>query len=410
MIKSTVQNFIEKYKLSGTFIVAFSGGYDSMCLLDVLNKLGYNPVAIHLNHNWRGSESDCEEEICRKFCKKNNIEFYSEKLSEDVPKTETAARNARYAFFEKCAKKFNSDVIFTAHNFNDNAETVLYRIIKGTGTIGLRGISEKRDIFYRPLLNIKRKDIEDYCRQNDLSPNSDSSNENTKYKRNLIRNKIIPMMQEINPNVLDAINSLVDIAKEDFSFANSDKYMIRDLLVSNNIDYDRKKIENIQKFITENKKSKSGKTLSLTSDLWLFVSEKELKIISKPEKINTEIMITQEGEYRFENFIFSITKAGEKISEFPKDSEFKAYVNISDIDFCLRHRIPGDIITPLGSSGKQKLKKYLNEKKIPNYQKDFLVLLCKNNEVLWAAGVGLSDKIKVLDKPTHIIELRGANE
>ena len=90
--------------------------------------------------------------------------------------------------------------------------------------------------------------------------------------------------------------------------------------------------------------------------------------------------------------------------------DYRAYISIDKIDFTLRHRQNGDLIQPLGSCGKQKLKKYLNEKKIPQYKKDALIFLCKNDEIYWAAGLGISDKIKVIDNPTHIIELRGKNE
>ena len=405
MIEKRVKNFISKYNLKEPFLVAFSGGYDSMCLLDILS--GYKVIAIHLNHNWRGKESDNEEENCRNFAASKNIEFYSEKLSPDVDKTETAARDARYEFFRKCANKFKSNVVFTAHNYNDNAETVLYRIIKGTGVIGLQGISDKREIFYRPLLTTTREEIEKYCKEHKLTPNKDSSNENTKYKRNLIRKKIIPIMQEINPNVIKALNSLSEISKEDF---NNDKYRIRELLINNELDYDRKKIEEIEQFINKNKSSKSGKTMSLTANLWLFVSQKEIKTITKKEKSDLQIDISKEGEYKFEDKIFSIKPILTNSSEeniYPNDCEFKALISVNNIDFTLRYRKDGDVIQPLGSIGKQKLKKYFNEKKIPNHEKDNIVLLCQNNEVLWVSGIGISDKIKVTENPTHIIELRG---
>lgn len=94
-------------------------------------------------------------------------------------------------------------------------------------------------------------------------------------------------------------------------------------------------------------------------------------------------------------------------SNFPHDSEFKAYISVDKIDFTLRCRQDGDFIQPLGCKGKQKLKKYLNEKKVPKFEKDNIILLCKDKEVLWVSGYGLSEKIKVTDKPTHIIELRG---
>lgn len=396
-----IKSFIEKYNLSGTFIVAFSGGYDSMCLLDMLYK-DYDVVAAHLNHNWRGEESLNEAKVCEKFCQERGIKFYTETLSNDVPHNETCAREARYDFFRRCAEKFNSNVVFTAHNYDDNAETVLYRIIKGTGIAGLQGIAEHRDIFYRPLLNTTRAEIEAYCKRKELTPNQDSSNEDTKYKRNLIRKKLLPLMREINPKVTDALNSLSKIASEDCE----EKLQIRELLISHDIDYDKKKIDEIYEFINENKNSKSGKTMSLTKDLWLFVNENGTEVITQCKKSCTEIHIKDCGEYEFDNFIFSISPLEGKI-KFPSDREFKALINIDKIDFTLRHRKDGDIIRPLGTNGTQKLKKYLNEKKVPKHQKDAIVLLCQGNEVLWAGGLGINDKIKVTNKPTHIIELRG---
>ena len=418
MIKDNIKNFIKKHNLSGTIIVAFSGGYDSMCLLDILNKLGEKIIAVHLNHNWRGEESLNEAKNCGNFAKSKGIQYYSEILPDCIEKTETAAREARYDFFRRCAKKFNSKIVFTAHNFDDNAETVLYRIIRGTGTIGLQGIAEKRDIFYRPLLKTTRAEIEKYCKDNNLKPNNDSSNSNTKYRRNFIRHKIIPLLKEINPNVTEALNSLSEIAYEENRLIDTylpknlilaseieQKRLIYKILNENNIDYDREKIENIKKFIQENKNSKSGKKISLTDNLWLFVSSKKVEIITKTKKNTEEINISKCGKYKFEDYIFSIEKYNEEITEFPNDTEYKAYISANEINFTLRHRKDGDKIQPLGSKGSQKLKKYLNEKKIPQHEKDKLIFLCKDNEILWAAGIGLSEKIKVAQKPTHMLKL-----
>ena len=152
-IQQTIKEFLEKYNLNNpenTYLCAFSGGYDSMCLLHSLKQITPQNriVAIHLNHNWRGEESNQEEENCRNFCSEIGVEFYSEKLSSDIPHTETAAREARYEFFESCSKKFNSKIIFTAHNKNDNAETLIYRICKGKGIRGLCGIAENRKILH----------------------------------------------------------------------------------------------------------------------------------------------------------------------------------------------------------------------------------------------------------------------
>lgn len=428
-ITETVKSFLKKHELENKkILVGFSGGYDSLCLLDTLHKLGASITAIHLNHNWRGEESLRDEEFCHDFCSKNGIEFYSETLSSDVPHTEAAAREARYEFFKHSAEKFGTDIVFTAHNLDDLAETVLYRIIKGTGVRGLPAISEKRGIFYRPLLDISRAEIEIYCAQNNLKGVFDSSNDNVKYKRNFIRKKLIPLISEVNPNYLHALKNLsqnsdetmeiVDVCLDDILLKTGNSteqfiklgvpiqnYLIHDFFIKNNLEYDREKILSVVDFIRENSASKSGKTKSITKDLWIFVNRDKFEFIKKTNRNKVEVQIIAEGSYDFGEYEFIIKKIHENFTEFPKDSEMRAYVELKDINFTLRNRKDGDIIYPLGAHGSQKLKKYLNEKKIPNHEKDLIPLLCEGKEVLWTAGLGISEKIKVVNKPTHMIRL-----
>lgn len=432
-IRETIKLFLQKHDLDKPdliYLAAFSGGYDSMCLLDVLHHTVKNKiVAIHLNHKWRGTESDREEINCKNFCESLGIEFYSENLSSDVPKTETAARNARYEFFEHCAKKFNSRIVFTAHNKNDNAETLIYRIVTGTGISGLQGISGHRGIFYRPLLDITRDEIETYCKRHHLNPNNDSSNSNTKYKRNFIRANIMPALQKVNSNAIDSVNSLSEIAKDEteiieeylnqilnkisvnnkistkkfLNLSNAiQKRIIYNMFINHKLDYDKKKITNILEFIKENADSKSGKTCSLTNDLWIFTSEKVIEIITQNTHEKPSIRITKEGIYKNCGYIFELEKFDKEVKKFPKDCEQIAYVQLTGpIDFELRSRLEGDFIKPFGLKGTQKLKKYLNEKKIPNHEKDNLFFLACDNEILWAIGLGISDKIKITKKATH---------
>ena len=432
MIKETVKLFLEKYNLlqpKNNIIVAFSGGYDSMCLLHIMMQLSkdydLNLIAVHLNHGWRGKESDAEENVCMAFA--SEITFYSEKLPKHIPHTETAAREARYRFFEKCAKKFESKVILTAHNANDNAETIFYRLMKGTGITGLEGIQENRHLYYRPLLNVYRDEIEKYCRKHKLTPNQDSSNDDTKYIRNKIRKEIFPAIRKDFPGVEKSLNNLAVSAKavnkiiqeqikslesyttDEFSKldANIQSVIVHRFFREENLDYDKKKIEDLLTFIIKNKNSKAGKTVSLTNNLWLFVNNKEIK---KLNKLTTDsdyrIKINGEGKYRVNGYIFEVSKAKKTPKRYPKDNEYIAYAELSEINYTLRNRTDGDIIHPLGMSGSQKLKKYLNGKKIPKHERDKIPFLCKNNEILWAPGIGISDKISVKTKPTHILKLK----
>ena len=220
VLEAEIIEFLKKYDLEDkTIIVGFSGGYDSMCLLDILSKIknlpeydDLNIIAAHFNHNWRGDEALREQEVCRLFAASKGFEFYTKNAPCDLKKDENSARLARYEFFEECMENYDADAVLTAHNKDDNAETVLYRVIKGTGLVGLKGISENRDKFYRPLLKTSRKEIMAYCEANNLTPNNDSSNNDIKYKRNYLRLNIIPALEKINPTVKDSLNTLAEVA------------------------------------------------------------------------------------------------------------------------------------------------------------------------------------------------------
>ena len=430
MLIRTVELFLEKYNLlkpKNNIIVAFSGGYDSMCLLDIMKhiapKYDLNLYAIHLNHNWRGEESDREEEICRKFA--SDINFYSEKLPSDIPHTETAARDARYEFFKKCAQKFKSKAVLTAHNANDNAETIYYRILKGTGLTGLEGIRENRGIYFRPLLSVYRDEIEAYCNTNHLTPNIDSSNFDTNYQRNKIRCEIFPKLKEFSPDIEKNLNKIAKSAQfankiiekkvkklEKYTpdeFSKLDEFLqttaVHKFVRRLNLDYDRKKIDEITQFIITNRNSKSGRTCSLTKNKWLFVNNKNISVITKTAKNISEIQIKNTGIYEISGYRFIIEPCTKMPEKFPPDNEYTAYAELDGIDFTLRTRKDGDIIQPLGVKGTKKLKKYLMEKQIPKHQRDTQIFLCRNSEILWAPGLGISEKIKVVNNPTHVLKL-----
>ena len=450
MIKS-VDNFLDEFNLNtpeNTFLVGFSGGCDSLCLLDILHKLsqkyGFKVVALHLNHNWRVDESSQEEINCKRFCEKIGVEFISETLEDTGQRSENFAREARYNFFLKHAKNYQNSSVFTAHSRTDNAETLIYRIIKGTGINGLQGILPKRLIedvsIYRPLLALSRQHIEDYCNSSGLVANSDSSNLDINYKRNFIRHKIMPLFDEINFNAEKSINSLAELAVSQMNIVNEymglikkevyygDKLLsanfkmlshdvkqqiIYDICLKEGLDYDRKKITNILEFIEANLNSKAGSRFSLTNNLWVFADSKYIYLITQVlgEKNSCEINISGEGEYKFPNsdFIFSIKKY-ENCDDltFPPEDAYFAYADFDGVglDLTLRTRREGDLITPFGMTGSMKLKKYLNSKSISQHNKDELILLCKGTEVLWVSGVGLSNKLRVVNTPSHVIELK----
>ena len=212
-----VENFLKKYNISNKkVIVGFSAGPDSVTMAFLLSKLAskfnLELILAYFNHNWRPNEASIEQEFSLEFAKKINSKFYSKTAPSDCPKTEEIARTLRYALFENAMKKFKTDVVFLAHNKNDNIETLIYRLVKGTGITGLCSIPEKRDNYYRPLLKITKDEILNFLQENNLEYKIDSSNENTKYKRNLIRKEILPLFEKINPSYLNNIENLINNA------------------------------------------------------------------------------------------------------------------------------------------------------------------------------------------------------
>lgn len=421
-ITGVVQRFIEKYNISGTVLCALSGGCDSVVMLHVLSRLlpADNIVALHLNHNWRAEESDRDEEFSRQFAHSLSIRFFSERLGADVRETETDARAARYDFFERCAAKFGSSVLMLAHNKNDNAETLLYRVIKGTGPAGLCAMVQKRGIFYRPLLEVSRREIEEYANKHGLNYVCDSSNEDTRYARNLIRKEILPLMQKINPDVIDAASNLIKLSNmHSRIISNSLECVKNELLTDKNeifldkfFDLDESlKFEIMNDFLACELKNRDysriksyvdfvlrgGRKKSLNGKVFLEVCGNKIFKTRVCEKKLTEIKITGPGVYDFEGIKVLIEKVSSKC-DFKNKNGVK-YLNLDfKDDIILRTRRDGDVFSPCGmKNGKMKLKKYLINEKIPRQMRDNLLLLANKDEILCILGIQISQKAVVAE-------------
>ena len=232
-MEKEVLKTIEKYKLieSGDkILIAVSGGPDSMCLLDILNKLKdklkIEIAVVHVNHGIRGKVADEETEYIKRYCEKYNIKIYIKRekvidlAKKDKIGLEEEGRKVRYNFFDEILQKTGFNKIAIAHNMNDKVETILMNIIRGSGTLGLKGIEPKRDNKYiRPLIETERKDIEKYCEEQKLEPKFDESNNDNTYTRNKVRNILIPFIKkEFNPNIIRGINNLSEIVTEEQNY------------------------------------------------------------------------------------------------------------------------------------------------------------------------------------------------
>ena len=310
MIEDKVINTINKYNMlkpGDKVVIGVSGGPDSITLLNILNnlkeKLNINIYVAHINHMIR-KEADEETEYVKRFCEKIGAEFFCKRIDVETEAkkrkigTEEAGRQIRYDFFEEVLKKIGANKIATAHNKNDNAETVLMNIIRGTSTSGLKGIEKVRDGKYiRPLIECGREEIEEYCSFNNLDPRFDKSNEENIYTRNKIRNLLIPFIKkEFNPNIIEGINRLSDIAYREDNFFNKiveneyKKLLITvDNKVNNNNSNNSK--ENNENVVVLNLKEFNKLDYVIKSRLILYTISKVYKTTVGIEKIHIDDII-----------------------------------------------------------------------------------------------------------------------
>ncbi|HBB37275.1 MAG: tRNA(Ile)-lysidine synthase [Candidatus Moranbacteria bacterium GW2011_GWC1_45_18] len=210
----------------GKIVVGVSGGPDSVCLLDALyklkNKYDLEIIVAHVNYSLRGKDSEKDEALVKKIAEKYSLPVEIKNVQRSafsIQRSEDYLRNIRYNFFEKIREKYGADAIAVGHNLNDQAETVLMRILRGTGLRGLGAIKFKNGNIIRPLLSIPRKEILAYLRKNKLPFRTDKTNLGADFTRNKIRNKLLPyIVKEYNPNIEEVLCRLSQSAAEDHDF------------------------------------------------------------------------------------------------------------------------------------------------------------------------------------------------
>ena len=220
-----IKNTIKKYELlsyEDKVLVGVSGGPDSITLLNILYELGYNLCVAHINHQIREAAND-DEEFVRAFCAERQIDFFVKRvrLKElDLGMTlEETGRKIRYDFFYEIKEREGCTKIATAHNANDNAETVIMNLIRGSGMTGLKGIEVKRGDIVRPLIEVTRNEIEEYCNENNLNPCYDETNNEAIYTRNKVRLELLPYIEKnINSHVVNNINRMSSIIIDEEAF------------------------------------------------------------------------------------------------------------------------------------------------------------------------------------------------
>lgn len=422
------------------YLIALSGGADSVCLLLVLDKLGYNLEAVHCNFNLRGDESSRDEQFCIELCKKRNIKIHlahfdtnSYALLHKIS-IEMAARNLRYSFFENLRHDVGADGICVAHHQNDCAETLIMNLIRGTGIKGLAGIMPKRDSIIRPLLCVSRDEIEDFLTKESQDYVTDSTNLDDFCVRNSIRLNIIPMMEKINPSVVQNIvrtamrmneaNKVFNESIEASSSKVSDLidgslYIdIRALKKEPSPEYTLFNILKNYRFNPEQIES-IGYNLDFPtgtrflSDTHQLVFDREKMIVTKIENNRISLKIPEHGKYiindvksiRIEKVIVN------KEFNISKDN-FTATLDSANVKFplLLRNVENGDRFFPFGMKGSKLVSKYMTDKRFSLIDKQKqMVIEDASGNIIWLVGERTDERFKITNKTTYalVISING---
>ncbi len=427
-------------------LIGFSGGKDSVVLLHSLFSLSkeynINLTVLHVNHNIRGDESDNDEFFCRNFCKKYGIDFVCVSVDAigyaNTHKLglEESARILRYNAFTEVAKQKGIKKIATAHTASDNLETVLFNLARGCAAEGLKGIPPVRDNIIRPLIYCTTDDILKYASEFSLNFVTDSTNTNTDYARNHIRHNIIPQIKKLNPSAENSVSNMCDILRTDLSFISE---CANNIYTDNTATLAHTHLALLSRILLDMyKKNSNGSQLShihiseMTSLIQQYVKNNccDIKKLSLPEKI--DFVVTPERVY-FKKSCPKTTLKKHKLhmglNEFEETGEALLITHdINDVfnviskniykisihtivkksiltDTIVRGRQHGDVF--VFSNMTKKVKKMLNEAKIPIAQRDTLPFICDNSGIIWIAGFSpRDDALPTLDEESvHIFYL-----
>ena len=437
----------------GDYIVlGVSGGADSVCLFLMLKELSAEMnlklMVVHINHGIRGEEALQDADFVENLCRTNNIQFRGYEFNipliskEKNISIEEAGREIRYETFVKVMEEISADSIAVAHNENDSVETVLLSLFRGTGIKGLTGIQPVRGKIIRPLLCMKRKEIEQYLEEKNASYRNDSTNSQYIYARNRIRNIIIPEIRNINEaaedNILVTARQLQEI-EEFLQKITLENYSGSDMLISDLKKLDvviqrriiRKAIEDVSgrlkdvtftniKDVLSLLDKEVGKTIHLPYDLIAIKKYDSILIkkrVDKDESQHIMFEIKVPGEFCLAN-----NQGRLQVSVFKREEigeiEEKIYTKFLDYDkikdtLYLRNRINGDYFKINREGNTKKIKSYFIDEKIPLKERDKILLIAQGNHVLWIIGHRISEEFKVTETTQNIIKFeydRGKDE
>ena len=394
-------------------VVGFSGGPDSVFLVEMLlklrEKIDFDIVLVHINHLLRGEEAQRDEDFSINYGKSKGLKVFARKINitslgkEKGLSLEEAGREARYSFYKEVLEKTNGNKIALAHNKDDQIETFMFRLTRGTGLSGLEGIATKRDRYIRPISEIYKSEIVNYLDENNISYCIDSTNLENEFTRNSIRIDLIPFIEKrYNPKFKDKIFSLIEeirdinifIEKEIEQFSYNETINIESILKFPKSIRGKILSKYLYKYGLEvNRKSQE---ISLDSQ---YILKKEYNIL-KIQKINLiknnieEVTFTIPNKIKYGDYIIEA-----EYVERGEQNKNCFYTNLKLGDtLIVRGRKDGDKIIPTDMKGEKKLKEIFINEKIGKEKRDSIPLIVHNGNIVWIAGVRGNEKYNSTEK------------
>ena len=422
---SKVSAYINKHKLlnaNDLYIVALSGGADSVALLLLLKEGGFNVHAAHCNFLLRGSESDRDEAFCVDLCRQLGVELHRahfatrEYAEAHKVSVEMAARELRYNWFEQLRKDIGAVGICVAHHRDDSVETVLLNMIRGTGLRGLTGIQPRNGYVLRPLLCVSRDEIEHFLAKRGQQYVTDSTNLETDVMRNKVRLQVLPLLRTLNPAVSDNIQQMVENVAE--------AQIVLDSLLDNFKKHNPLELSELEKYGSSEYviyewlknygfngtqarqvlEAETGKIMS-SSQGYDVLKDRERLIIERTLKPFNPMRIPEEGMYVLdEKMRLSLRKCAAYVSKKPFIATFDAQKVVFPLT--VRRVEEGDWMIPFGMRGRKLLSDLMTDRKMTVFEKRRqLVVVDAQDVIVWAVGLRIADSVAVAETTQSVLEL-----
>ncbi|RDI56148.1 tRNA lysidine(34) synthetase TilS [Flavobacterium glaciei] len=413
-------------------LLATSGGKDSMVMLHLFQQLDYKIGIAHCNFQLRGMESFEDQNFVQDYAAANGIpvfitQFDTKAFAEDYKvSTQVAARELRYNWFYELLETEKFDYILTAHHADDNLETFLINLGRGTGLEGLLGIPEQNEKVVRPLLAFSQEEMEVYAKLNNIQWREDSSNASDKYLRNKIRHHLVPMLKELNPNFLSSFHKTQTYLQEAQVMVEDASIMIYQQVARQEEDiiyFDLQQLRKLPNYKSYLYQWLNEFEFSAWDDIYDLVESQSGKYIYSAEYrllkdrdslILSPINFVDEREEYFinenqkeVNIPLNITFC--KVADISNVSNKAIFVDADKLKYplVLRHWNEGDSFQPFGMNGKsKKVSKLFKDEKLSLIEKENTWLLCSNEDIVWIIGLRQDDRFRINDTTNNILKIQ----